>query len=155
LGKIFGSLVVSLSVMKQKTVFLIDDDPDDLQFMRDGLIRVDSTILHVRFLYPEEAIKLLTKDLIVLPDFIFIDMNMPKVSGEDCLRHFRMNTKLSKTPLILYSTSMPEEVSERLLKAGASYTFVKPNTENEYTVVLESIIFGTVAFNQNPYNQQN
>lgn len=39
---------------------------------------------------------------------------------------------------------MPKDVSERLIKAGASFTFAKPNTEDEYTVILESIIFGNV-----------
>jgi CheY-like chemotaxis protein len=78
--------------MKQKTVFLIDDDPEDLQFMRDALNRVDSSILCVSFVYPDEAIKLLTKELIVLPDYIFLDMNMPKITGEDCLRHLRITS---------------------------------------------------------------
>jgi CheY-like chemotaxis protein len=133
--------------MKQKTVFLIDDDPDDLQFMKDALNRVDSTILHVSFLYPEEAIKLLTKELIVLPDHIFIDMNMPKLTGEDCLRQLRTNNRFLAVPIIVYSTSMPKEVSDRLLKAGANYTFAKPNTEKEYTVMLGSIILGMIIAN--------
>jgi CheY-like chemotaxis protein len=133
--------------MRQKTIFLIDDDPEDLQFMRDAMNRVDSTILLVSFLYPEEAIKLLTNDLIVLPDHIFIDMNMPKLTGEDCLNQLRMNGRFSAIPITLYSTSMPKEVSARLLKKGASYTFVKPNTENEYTIVLESIIIGNAVQN--------
>jgi CheY-like chemotaxis protein len=138
--------------MKQKTVFLIDDDAEDLQFMRDALSRVDSTILCVSFLYADEAIKLLAKELIVLPDYIFVDMNMPKITGEDCLRHLRTSDKFLTTPIVIYSTSMPKEVSEKLLKAGASYTFVKPNTEKEYAVILEGIIFGTVTSNQ--YLQQ-
>lgn len=139
--------------MKRKTVFVIDDDPDDLQFMRDALNRVDSSILYVGFLYPEEAIELLTKELAVMPDYIFIDMNMPKMTGEDCLFRLRKDNKFSTTPIVLYSTSMPKEVSENLLKAGANYTFGKPNTENGYQVVLESIIFGNIMPNQ--YLQQN
>jgi CheY-like chemotaxis protein len=134
--------------MKQKTVFLIDDDAEDLQFMRDALNRVDSSILCVSFVYADEAIKLLTKELIVLPDYIFLDMNMPKITGEDCLRHLRTNDKFSTTPIVIYSTSMPKEVSDKLLKAGATYTFAKPNTEKEYFVVLESIIFGNVMPSQ-------
>lgn len=130
--------------MRPKTVFLIDDDPEDLQFMTDALKRVDSTLVHVSFLYPEEAVKRLTNELIALPDYIFIDLNMPKIPGEECLRQLRKTNKLSKIPIILYSTSMPKEVSERLVNAGASFTFAKPNTEDEYTGILESIIFGNV-----------
>jgi CheY-like chemotaxis protein len=130
--------------MKRKTVFVIDDDPDDLQFMRDALNRVDPSILYVGFVCPEEAIELLTKELAVMPAYIFIDMNMPKMNGEACLRHLRTNNNFSATPIILYSTSMPKEVSEKLLKTGANYTFAKPNTENEYQVVLANIIFGNV-----------
>jgi CheY-like chemotaxis protein len=140
-------LFIIVAFMRQKTIFLIDDDPEDLQFMRDAMNRVDSTILMVSFLYPEEAIKLLTNELIILPDHIFIDMNMPKITGEDCLRHLRTNSKFLEIPITIYSTSMPKEVSDRLLKKGANYTFVKPNTENEYTVVLENIIFGNAVPN--------
>jgi CheY-like chemotaxis protein len=130
--------------MRQKTVFLIDDDPEDLQFMRDALNNVDSSILCVSFVYPEEAIKLLTRELIALPDYLFIDINMPKINGEDCLRRLRTNEKFLTIPIILYSTSMPKEVSEKLLKAGANFTFAKPNTQREYRQVLESIIFGNI-----------
>jgi CheY-like chemotaxis protein len=126
--------------MKQKTAFVIDDDPDDLQFMRDALNRVDSSMLCVTSSYPEDAIKLLTQGLIVVPDYIFIDINMPKITGDVCLRMLRADSKFFKTPIILYSTSMPKEVSEKLLQAGASFTFKKPNTENEYVAVVESII---------------
>jgi CheY-like chemotaxis protein len=137
--------------MKQKTVFVIDDDPDDLKFMTDALNRVDSTILCITSQYPQEAMKLLTLEMITIPDFIFIDINMPKITGDACLRQLRTDAKFLKTPIILYSTSMPKEVSEKLLKAGASFTFGKPNTENEYLVVLESIIFGNAM--PSPYLQ--
>jgi CheY-like chemotaxis protein len=128
--------------MKQKTVFLIDDDPEDLEFMNNVLKRVDSSLLRTSFISPEEGLRILTKELRFLPDYIFIDINMPKITGEECLMQLRGNSKFLRTPIILYSTSMPLNVSQKLLNAGANFTFAKPNTELEYFTILESIILG-------------
>jgi CheY-like chemotaxis protein len=130
--------------MRQKTVFLIDDDSDDLQFMRDALSRLDSSIICESFVDPEEAIRRLAKNLIIVPDYIFIDRNMPKVTGEECLQILRADARFQATAIILCSTSMPREVSESLVKAGASFTFRKPDTESGYTVLLRDIIQGTI-----------
>jgi CheY-like chemotaxis protein len=132
--------------MKQRTAFLIDDDSDDLEFMRDALRRLDPSIQYMSFVYPEEAINLL-KELIVLPDYIFIDINMPKINGEDCLRLLRADQKFKTTPIILCSTSMPDDVSQKLLRAGANFTFAKPNTESGYNSLLEGVLSGDALKN--------
>lgn len=65
----------------RKTIVIIDDDSDDLDTMKEALRQIDPLILCISFLYPEEALRLLSKELILLPDYIFVDINMPKISG--------------------------------------------------------------------------
>ena len=60
--------------MRQKAVFLIDDDPEDLQFMNDVLKRVDNSLICTSFISAEEAIKVLTGTMSALPDYIFLFM---------------------------------------------------------------------------------
>lgn len=122
-----------------KTVVLIDDDPDDLDFIRDSIKVVDPTLMCMSFTDPEEAVRFLNSEPIMLPDYIFIDINMPKKSGVECLEDLRKNKELSVVPIIICSTSLPQKVSQNLLQAGANFTFQKPNSTRDYIDVLRHI----------------
>jgi CheY-like chemotaxis protein len=126
-----------------KTVVIIDDDSDDLDIMKEALSQVDSSLLCISFVYPDEAIRLLSKELILLPDFIFIDINIPRISGDECLRHLRSIKEFDSIPIIMYSTSMPAVVAQTLQLKGANFTFQKPFEFRGYVSVLERIIYGT------------
>jgi len=128
-----------------KTVVIIDDDSDDLEIMKEALTHVDSSLLCISFVYPDEAIRLLAKELILLPDYIFIDINIPRISGHECLTTLRKIKEFDDVPIIMYSTSMPANVSDSLKKSGANFTFQKPFEFNDYVNILERIIYGTHA----------
>ncbi len=123
-----------------KTVVIIDDDADDLEIMRDALAHIDPTFLCMGFGYPDEAIHLLSTELILLPDFIFIDINIPRISGRECLLQLRSMTEFDKVPIIMYSTSMPPSVAETLTRDGASFAFQKPFGFHDYIEILQRIV---------------
>lgn len=123
-----------------KTVVIIDDDSDDLEIMKDAFAQVDPSLLCISFVYPDEAIRLLSKELILLPDFIFIDINIPRISGHECLRRLREIHEFDNVPIIMYSTSMPESVAKMLRENGANFTFQKPFEFSGYVKTLEQII---------------
>lgn len=124
-----------------KTVVIIDDDSDDLDIMRDALTHVDATMLCMGFVYPDEAIRLLSKELILLPDYIFIDINIPRISGHECLMQLRSMPEFDQVPIIMYSTSMPPNVAEVLTRDGASFAFQKPFGFDDYVRILQKIVF--------------
>ena len=126
-----------------KTVVIIDDDSDDLEIMKEALNQVDSSLLCISFVYPDEAIRLLSKELILLPDFIFIDINIPRISGHECLYRLREIREFDGIPIIMYSTSMPPVVAQTLRSNGANFTFQKPFEFADYVRILERIIYGT------------
>lgn len=125
-----------------KTVVIIDDDADDLDLMNQAFTMIDSTIQLVSFIYPDEAIRLLAKQLILVPDFIFIDINMQRLRGDECLEELRTVAHFKQTPIIMFSTSMPSDVAETLSDRGATYMFEKPTKLEQYIVILETIIYG-------------
>lgn len=124
-----------------KTVVIIDDDSDDLEIMRDALAQIDPSFLCMGFGYPDEAIQLLSNEMILLPDYIFIDFNIPRISGHECLLQLRAIPEFSNIPIIMYSTSMPAKVAEVLTRDGASFTFQKPFDFEDYIKILQQIIF--------------
>jgi CheY-like chemotaxis protein len=126
-----------------KTIVIIDDDSDDLDIMKEALGQVDPSLLCISFVYPDEAIRLLGKELILLPDYIFIDINIPRISGQECLSYLREIKEFDNIPIIMYSTSMPSQVSQVLMKKGANFTFQKPFEFKDYITILERIIYGS------------
>lgn len=124
-----------------KTVVVIDDDQDDLELMKIALTNVDSSLLCVSFVYPEEALRMLfDKELVVLPDHIFIDINMPGITGDKCLKMLRTRREFDHIKITLYSTSMPDAVAEVLRKEGADHVFEKPVRLKGYSEILQTII---------------
>ena len=63
-----------------KTVLLIDDDLDDLELMKEAISEIDKSIVTISFQNLEEALIAVTEHLLVRPDYIFIDVNMPLLS---------------------------------------------------------------------------
>lgn len=124
-----------------RTVFIIDDDQDDLDIMKQAIMNVDESLLCLSFIYPEEALRvLLSKELVVYPDFIFIDINMPGITGDKCLKLIRSRKELDNIIITLYSTSMPDTVAEALKFLGANFVFEKPVRVKAYSHILENIV---------------
>lgn len=119
-----------------KTVVLIDDDQDDLDILKETLTSIDPSLSCISFIYPVEAIKVVTRELIVTPDYIFTDINMPVLTGDQCVREFRKYEEFNDTIITVLSTTMRPEVSDALKKLGANFTFKKPNSIFEYKQLL-------------------
>jgi CheY-like chemotaxis protein len=125
----------------QKLVAIIDDDQDDLDIMQHVIKTIDPTIVCVGFIYPEDAVnELLNPKQNSLPQYLFIDINMPGLRGDKCLRLFRSKSIFEDTIIVMYSTSMPENVAQNLIESGANYTFEKPVRIKTYSEILSQIL---------------
>lgn len=62
----------------------------------------------------------------LIPDYIFIDVNMPKMNGIDCLREIQKIDHLKDAEVFMYSTSSDERMIERSKALGAKDFIVKP-----------------------------
>lgn len=91
-----------------KTIFLIDDDPDDREIFAESLLSD-----HPSFFYHEAengaaAFALLQSESFVKPDLIFLDLNMPIMDGRVFLKKIKEDPALNNIPVIIYSTSSSE-----------------------------------------------
>ena len=113
--------------MQSKVIVIIDDDSEDQEVFIDAVKEIDDSILCLGFDSGEEAIKIMKAEAIEVPDLIFLDLNMPRFSGKQCLAEIKKLKKLCHTPVIIYSTSSDKKDEEETRKLGASFFLTKPS----------------------------
>ena len=109
-----------------KTVLIVDDDDDDRQMFREALQMVDG---HAECIVAEDglaALHLLRTQPHSLPDFIFLDLNMPRMDGKQCLAEIRQLEHLQHIPVIIYTTSKHPKDVEETKNLGAVHFITKP-----------------------------
>ena len=126
--------------MKKKIhCLLIDDDADDRHFFALALKAINRPI-HCD--YSPTAIHALDKlkSGEITPNYIFLDLNMMPMNGLECLREIKKIARVVDVPVIIYSTSINEDIKYRTLVAGAFDHFEKPSTANELVKYLDRIL---------------
>ena|SRR5687767_8898046 len=102
-------------------ILLADDDRDDRFFFNKVLeiLPVKTQLTTVED--GEKLMSYLSENSKNLPDVLFLDLNMPRKNGSECLLEIKQSEKLKSLPVIIYSTSMNEDVADLLYNNGAHY----------------------------------
>ena len=122
-----------------RIVVVIDDDVEDLALMKDAIATVDASVKYVGHSDPVDAIQSLLEEKNNIPQYVFIDLNMPKLMGDACLKMLREADHLQHVVIAMISTSMSNTDSQALKKAGANFTYSKPNMMDGYYTILRNI----------------
>jgi CheY-like chemotaxis protein len=104
---------------------LVDDDLDDQEIFLMTLEKINKNIKCLTANNGVEALSLLTQNSFV-PDYIFLDVNMPKMNGIECLRSIKNIERLNDCKIFMYSTTSETSVLEKSKKLGATDFIVKP-----------------------------
>jgi len=125
-------------------VLFADDDKDDRFFFEKTLkeLPISTNIIAVHD--GEELMNYLNKHSDDLPDVLFLDLNMPRQNGFECLVEIKHNDKLKDLHIVMFSTSYPRDMNyERdminvLFSAGAEdYIRKSDDFEDHKEVFLE------------------
>jgi len=120
-------------------ILLADDDKDDRFFFSKALEELPLATIFTTVEDGEKLIAYLLKKAGNLPDALFLDLNMPRKNGSECLSEIKANKELSSLPVIIYSTSLHEDVADVLYKNGAHY-YVKKTDFNELKRILARVL---------------
>jgi len=126
--------------LKQLNILLADDDLDDCLFFKEALegmpVLTQLTAVHDG----EQLMQLLTHQKNVLPDILFLDLNMPRKNGFECLTEIKQNKKLRNFPVAIFSTSFEQEVVNLLYGNGAHFFIRKPSEFSLFKkIILKTI----------------
>lgn len=116
-------------------ILLIDDDQEELHILSQALQVAELPHSCVWAMDTERAAKLLKEE--ILPDYIFIDYNMPKENGIACMQQIRKIENIQEVPIILYSNTINEMTRKEALSKGASFCLEKPGS---FSKLVEHLI---------------
>ena len=119
------------------TILLVDDDLDECDLFTIALKQVTNNfeLKHVT-----ECGDLLSTVKETSPDIVFLDINMPGMSGIECLKNIRAEKKYQMLPIIIYSTSNNRVNIQEAYENKANYYIIKPYSIQGIMKALEKII---------------
>ncbi|MBC7887230.1 MAG: response regulator [Ferruginibacter sp.] len=115
---------VNASVLPTRLPFhilLADDDSDDRHFFEKILNEIPIPTRFTALTDGEKLMTYLFKNSAKLPDALFLDFNMPRKNGAECLSAITLSDKLKHLPVIIYSTSLHRDLANQLYNNGAYY----------------------------------
>lgn len=119
-------------------IVLAEDDDDDCMFFESAVQEMSAGLQLIRY---ADGMTLMSEiDNVQNPGILFLDINMPKVNGLQCLVELRKQTRYRDLPIIIFSTSASPDQIARLYHAGANGFIVKPNDFNHWKSIIEKSI---------------
>ena len=126
--------------LKKLNILLADDDTDDCLFFKQALeeLSVSATLTTVSD--GEQLMNYLAENSECLPIVLFLDLNMPRKNGLECLEEIRKNEKLKDLPVVIFSTSNSWDTINMLFKSGAHVYIHKPSDFTQLKQVIHHAI---------------
>jgi len=120
-----------------KNIFLADDDADDRMFFEDALKQLP---IPTQLTLSNDGLELMSNLETVVPDVIFLDLNMPRKNGFQCLEEIRNTPKLKDIPIVIFSTTANEDAVNKTYQLGANYYTCKPHSFELLVKAIETVL---------------
>jgi CheY-like chemotaxis protein len=127
---------------KSYTILLADDDEDDCDFFKEVLDELLIPFSLVTVKDGAQLMEFLSNELTEnLPDIVFLDINMPRKNGFECLTEIKQSEKLQHLAVMIFSTSLDMSIVDTMYEKGAINYICKPG---DY-VKLKNVIAKALA----------
>ncbi len=121
-------------------ILLIDDDEDDRNLFVEATKEVDDSIACICACNGQEALQYLRDTINPVPDYIFLDLRMPGISGRHCLIEIKKESRLQDVPVIVYTTSRDVIESMELKRLGAAHFMSKPVAPDDVYYMVSFVL---------------
>ena len=126
-NNIMNTLEINQKKLKDLSyIFIVDDDEDDRELLTDALL--ESYLQQAQIKTAVDGVDLMEQlsATSVLPSFIILDLNMPKMCGREVLKAIRKNSELAHIPIIMFSTSDTDVDVKDCYSLGCNTYMTKP-----------------------------
>ncbi|OXA82123.1 Response regulator receiver domain-containing protein [Flavobacterium aquidurense] len=125
--------------MKYAHILVIDDDPEDIEIFSEAVHSFNENITITASTDASLALEDLKKAA-QLPDIIFLDLQMPRLTGKDFLQRMKEDDLLQNIPVVVLSGQSDLIIKDSYQKIGASNFICKPNSYKELVEELREIL---------------
>ena len=122
-----------------QSILLIDDNDDDCRFFADTLKRLYPAIRLTRAEDGRHGLDILG-NMDAMPDLIFLDINMPRMNGWECLEGIKANKESAGIPVVMFTTSSFKAEINKAKALGANLFVTKPFDYSGFKDVLQHAI---------------
>lgn len=136
-------------------IVLADDDEDDRLFFTDAFDELKIKTKVMTFNDGVFLMDYLNNEGSILPNVLFLDLNMPRKSGIDCLKEIKSNKRFKDISIAIYSTSASEEDIEKTFVMGANIYIKKPSDFKSLKKVLSEVVTINWQYHTNGLNKEN
>lgn len=136
-------------------ITLADDDEDDRLFFIDAFeeLKINTIVNTVN--NGRELLNFLNEPDTILPNIIFLDLNMPILNGIESLKEIKLNDKFKDIVIAIYSTSSSDQDVEDTFVLGANIYIKKPSNFNHLKKALSDIVTINWQYHTNGLNKDN
>jgi two-component system, response regulator len=146
--------------MVNKTILLVEDNPDDveltLQALKKKNIKNEVTVMYdgaeaLDFLFGNG--KYTGRDLTNLPTLILLDLKLPKIDGLEVLREIRVNELTKHIPVVILTSSKEEQDIINGYSLGVNSYVRKPVDFNQFVEAVNHLGMYWLLINEMPPNR--
>jgi CheY-like chemotaxis protein len=136
-------------------IILADDDEDDRLFFTDAFTELKINTKVQTYNDGVELMNYLNQEESILPQVLFLDLNMPRKNGIECLHEIKANKRFDDIAIAIYSTSSSEEHIEETFVNGANIYIKKPNDFATLKKVLSDVVTLNWQYHTSGLNKDN
>ena len=136
-------------------IVLADDDADDRFLFDEAISELDIKTKLSLFNDGKALMDYLLLPNTVLPEIVFLDLNMPIKNGMQCLKEIRANNNLKELCVVIYSTSSSEEDIENTFINGANVYINKPNSFTALKKAIDKVLKINWQYHTSALNRDN
>jgi CheY-like chemotaxis protein len=125
---------------EEKIIVFVEDDEDDRIFFKEAIEELKIPVRLLLFNDGKEFLDYLNAVGSTFPELVFLDLNMPRMSGLEILRVLRKFPKWSKIPVVICTTSAMDKDIQNTFMMGANIFFTKPNSFQMLKTALRKIL---------------
>ena len=111
-------------------ILIVEDDPDDLQLMKEAFAEVTDKRTEIEFLDSGDHLLNRINELHShkLPSLLIMDMNLPGRNGLEILLQVKKEVRYAHIPIVIITTSNAETDRDRSYRVGANCFVSKPDS---------------------------
>jgi CheY-like chemotaxis protein len=136
-------------------ITLADDDEDDRLFFIDAFEELKISTIVSTVNNGRELLNFLNHPETVLPNVIFLDLNMPILNGIECLKEIKLNDRFKEIVVAIYSTSSSDQDIEDTFVLGANIYIKKPSSFDSLKKILAEIVTINWQYHTSGLNKEN